>query len=594
MKKLLSLLLAALMLLGMLAACSSTPDTTTNTPTDSGTQTVEPADSTEPADEPTDSSDSHEPMTNTGEGYSEAENESGTFAGADQANESGEYSLGGLVLPLTEEPVTFEIFTYNMVSSYGIDDLNEVRAYAEAEERTGVHIKWYAESFMSAQEKFNLSLASTDYYDSYQTGNVFNSSSLWIGGYDKYIEDEVIIDLADRMEQYAPNYWALANANDVARRGTRTDSGAMPFLRTINVNLSLEPTWSGPVVRNDILKQTGIDYSTVNTLDEYHDMLTALKAYCDTPLLISYSGYDNNFLSAWNLNVSYFVKDGQVQWGPATAEFKDYLKTMNQWYEEGLISKDFTNRDSSTRNNMMYYGDVLVFEAGYSSFYEYPKLTTVEGYELAPLYMPVLEEDQIRHVNIGVVPGNFLGGGNSVITTACEQPELLLSWLDYWYSEEGFYLGNYGIEGESWDWHEGYDRPTYTDMVEENPEGKTNSEMRFTYACGPFHAKLYDWRVGYFRSYGPDSMNVPLQIWDGNFDNAWSMPEVAVTQEESEDYAPAYNDVNTYASEMCLKFITGVEDIDAMWDTYLKTLEDFGLGTMLEVQQAALERYYQK
>ncbi|MBQ3106402.1 MAG: hypothetical protein IJC51_02865 [Eggerthellaceae bacterium] len=45
---------------------------------------------------------------------------------------------------------------------------------------------------------------------------------------------------------------------------------------------------------------------------------------------------------------------------------------------------------------------------------------------------------------------------------------------------------------------------------------------------------------------------------------------------------------------MCLKFITGVEDIDAMWDTYVKTLEDFGLQTMLDVQQAALERYYQK
>ncbi len=596
MKKTLSLILAMLMLLGMLAACSSEPATTPDTP--DTPPATEPADTTEPTDEPADTTDepagTDEPMTNTDDEYSEAENESGAFAGASEANESGEYSTGGLVLPLTEEPVEFEIFTINLVSSFGIEDMNEVRAYAAAEERTGVHIKWFAESFMTAQEKFNLSLASTDYYDSYQSGNVFNSGSWWIGGYDKYIEDEVIIDMADMMQTYAPNYYALATANDTARRSTHTDTGAMPFLRTINVDLSLEPTWNGPVVRNDLLKQTGIDYSTVNTIEEYHEMLTALKPYCDTPLLIAYTGYDNNFLSAWNLNYSYFVKDGTVQWGPATPEFKEYLKTMNAWYNEGLISKDFTTTDSSARTNMQYNGDVVVFEAGYSSFYEFPKLTTIEGYELAPLYMPVLAEDQVRHVNIGTVPSTFMGGGNSVITTACENPELLLSWLDYWYSEEGFYLGNYGIQGESWDWHEGFDRPTYTDLVENNPEGKTNSQMRFTYGLSPFHNKLYDWRVGYFRSYGPDAMDVPLQIWDYNFDNTWSMPEVAVTQEESEDYAPIYNDVNTYASEMCLKFITGVEDIDAGWDAYLAELENFGLAEMLAVQQAALARYYEK
>ena len=76
--------------------------------------------------------------------------------------------------------------------------------------------------------------------------------------------------------------------------------------------------------------------------------------------------------------------------------------------------------------------------------------------------------------------------------------------------------------------------------------------------------------------------------------NAWSMPEVAVTQDESEEYARAYNDVKTYADEMTLKFIIGVEDIDAGWDKYISTLENFGLQTMLDIQQAALERYYQK
>ena len=591
MKKAFALLLAALMLLSLLAACGSQPaaDPTPTPAEDSASASATPA-----SDEPDTSTDTEGPMSNTGDSIATAENQSGTFAGASERNESGVYSTGGLTLPLTDEPLEYSIFSINLISFYGLEDNNQVACYAEAEKRTGVHINWALESFATAQEKFNLSIVSGDYYDSYDTGNVFNASSWYIGGYDKYIDDGVIIDLNNLLPANAPNYWALANANDTARRSTRTDDGAMPFMRTINVDLSLEPSWQGMVVRNDLLRQTGIDYSTVNAIDEYHEMLTALKPYCDTPLLIPATGYDDNLLAAWNLNFTYFQKDGNVIFGPAAPEFKDYLKTLRQWYEEGLISKDFTTTDTSARNNMMYNGEVAVFQGGYASPYEYPALSTIEGYELKALYNPVLAEGQIRHVNKGTIPGTFCGGGNFTISTACQNPETLVSWLDYWYCEEGFYLGNYGVEGVSWDWHEGFDRPTFTDWIEDNPDGKTNNEMRFSNAAGPFHAKLYDWRVGYYRKYGPDAMDIPLKIWDADFDNAWSMPEVAVTQAESEEYARAYNDVKTYADEMTLKFITGVEDIDAGWDKYIATLENFGLQTMLDIQQAALERYYQK
>jgi len=208
--------------------------------------------------------------------------------------------------------------------------------------------------------------------------------------------------------------------------------------------------------------------------------------------------------------------------------------------------------------------------------------------------MPVLEEGQIRHVNIDVIPPTFMGGGGTTISTACENPEILVSWLDYWYSEEGFYLGNYGIEGESWEWMEGYDRPVFTDLVENNPDGLNSTMVRFQYALSPFHNKLYDWRIGYLRTYGDEPMNITLNIWDADYDNTQSMPEVAMTTDESADYAAAYNDVRTYVSEMTLKFIMGIEDIDAQWGAYMETLENFGLETMLEIQQAALDRYYSK
>ena len=38
-------------------------------------------------------------------------------------------------------------------------------------------------------------------------------------------------------------------------------------------------------------------------------------------------------------------------------------------------------------------------------------------------------------------------------------------------------------------------------------------------------------------------------------------------------------------------FITGQKDIEAEWDTYLKTLDDMGLQEVIDVYQAALDRY---
>ncbi len=50
------------------------------------------------------------------------------------------------------------------------------------------------------------------------------------------------------------------------------------------------------------------------------------------------------------------------------------------------------------------------------------------------------------------------------------------------------------------------------------------------------------------------------------------------------------NEINTYVSEMILKFITGDEPFDK-YDAYLNRIREMGINEVIEIQQNALDRY---
>src|SRR5699024_5275242 len=53
--------------------------------------------------------------------------------------------------------------------------------------------------------------------------------------------------------------------------------------------------------------------------------------------------------------------------------------------------------------------------------------------------------------------------GSAAISANSKNKELAARFLDYSYSEEGYMLNNFGIEGESYEMKDGY--PTYTDTI---------------------------------------------------------------------------------------------------------------------------------
>ena len=68
------------------------------------------------------------------------------------------------------------------------------------------------------------------------------------------------------------------------------------------------------------------------------------------------------------------------------------------------------------------------------------------------------------------------------------------------------------------------------------------------------------------------------------------MPAVTFTEEESDYINQNYSNIDTYAREIITKYVLGTEDL-ANYDSFIKTLKQYGIEKVIEYRQAAYDRY---
>lgn len=499
-----------------------------------------------------------------------------------------EFQLYEWPLPLTNEEVTFTIsmMINPQLASY-YSGYEENPAWQEYSQQTGVQFEFQNISAMNIGEQYNLMFASGDYPAIMHSGLSYYSS-----GADAAVDDGVIIDLADYLEEYAPNYLYWVDQVDGFANIT-TDEGYRPGFVHILDTPSI--TKSGPVTRGDWMEKLGIE--TPTTIDALHDMLLAM--YQEYGAQCEFDATASAFSGAWgtNLTISTFPSvsypiyqiDGQVVYGPVTEEARDYLKTMKSWIDEGILYSDFATRTS----NM---GTISDFAAGTFSYYngDTDALATAASYFTDPdatmvaLPYAVREEgDVIPFDGYHSSMSTLTGQGTFSITAACENVELAVSVLDWRYSEAGSFLFNYGVEGISFYYDEN-GVPQYTDLIVNNEDGLSATWL----------AAVYMDEYGYVENYTKfDSQMTQEQLearelWSENVESIYDLPSaLTLTAEESETFSKNMADIASYTSESILKMLTGEMDIDTEFDSFVETIESMGLQDCIDCYQSALTRY---
>ncbi|MBO9605279.1 MAG: extracellular solute-binding protein [Paenibacillaceae bacterium] len=465
----------------------------------------------------------------------------------------------------------------------------EMEVYKQMEKITGTKVEFQHPPVGQDKEQLNLLLAAGNMPDviEYQW-------TITPKGPDQAIQDKKILRLNELIEKHAPNLTKLLKDNPEFRKAITTDDGNIYVMPYLSPDESVR-VFNGPAMRQDWLDKLSLKAPT--TLQEWEAVLIAFRdkdpngngKKDEIPLLFDPKlvDYGHGFVGAYGITSTFYVDGGKIKYGPTDPKFKEYLTLLNRWYKEGLFDKDYATLDQKLKDAKMTEGVVgsMAMNVGYGiGTYTEAVRKTNPAFTLVGVPYPALNAGGN---SIGQMDFAFAGRG-AAISAQAKNPEQIVKWLDYAYGEAGNLMYNFGTENVSYKMDGG--KPKLTELVTNNPDKLTLAQALTKYTHGTFSGPyVFDKRLAEQYTLAMPEQKNAAAVW-AKADHSKLVPLISQTAEESGKMASKLNDINTYYSEMFNKFVMGVEPL-GNFDKFVETVNKMGISEVIELKQAALDRY---
>lgn len=487
--------------------------------------------------------------------------------------------------PLVEEPVT--VTAFGVVKSQ-IEDMATNNMTIWYEEKTGVHVEWECPPASEATTRMNLSLTSGDYPDFY-FGMDLSTAQVW-----SYAQQGIALPLNDLIDSHMPNYKKLLEENESIRKAvTAPDGNIYTFIRT-DGGLHV-PAAQKLFIYTPWLE--ALDMEMPETPEEMKAYLIGVRdndlngngdPSDEIPLVSSSGNLPVGFLLApFELQPSkkLNVNDGEVYASFMTEAYRDGLRYIKDLYDEGLFSEDSFTLDSNSMKALTSRPDAMIVGASSGM------MESVFG-DMAAL--PSLWEDYAAVTPLlgqaGVRQTPYFDNAvvlNSFITTACEQPEVVAAWFDFWMSEEGGLVNGWGLEGVHYEW---VDEPSI--------QGTTPSFKNFAQSDGMTNDTWYGTgcryqssKVRYAQTMAPDVLEYHYYSESLPYVDYFPAEYVArntwFDEEQTEIVNLLESSILSFVNEAQAQFIVGTRDIETGWDSYLGELEAMQVSQWVQTYQDA-------
>ena len=498
-------------------------------------------------------------------------------------------AVADVTYPLqTEEGFKLKVwFELNTGSSQVYTDLDDSPVWQDFQKVTGIDIDFYHPTYGAVSESFAKVLSGglkdmphviVDFQKNYKGGLV--------AAYD----DGLIYDLTPYLEEYAPDYYALINSSEEAKRQFYNEDGQVLAFSVWGE----EPQTVADcfILQQDWLDEFNMDPTTWKTFDDIEKYFDAVLAkYPDViPYASSMDKMKETFGKGFNVVTDdFYVVDGKVEYYAYGDNYKAMVEMLADWYQKGYLSMDFaTLKNTAVRKQFsakLVASSVIPIGNAYSDA-QAANNRIAKGPYLA------MNEEFVGHL-FNRQDVNLNEGYDTVITQSLpeEYIPLVCQFLNYAYSEEGADYANWGPEGLSWQVVDG--KRVHTDWVLHNEKYETSIMHnccrlsywpRVEFTAERFNPNLLRDEV----VLAMRQMYSPMPGWD----SAWFIPSsVQLTLDESTDRARLMTDIKTYVNESLVQFIKGEKTVEADWDAYVKQLEAFGMSEALEITQTAYDRY---
>ena len=597
MKKLLAILLASAMVIG-LVACASQPAATEAPATEAATEAAATT-----------------AASTTAAATTAAAAEAATEAPATEAAAAEDDWLP-LVKDGEKKTVTIGIKADANTEDY---ETNEFTKYIE--EKTGIDLEFvmFSSDMEEAKQQFALMVAAGEKLPDMLYG--FQTDSAW--GFD-YGEQGYFIDLTDYFENsthFWKEFWESGCLSDVDKKEymsliTDPVTNEKYCFPTQSVPSAISTDMLNPVwlINQQWLDKLGLAYPT--TVDELHDVLTHFLnddpngngQKDEIPFFTTenpwHGGGLQSIINAYIYcqdEYTFNVEDGKVYVPYDQDEYRQALITLNQWYKEGLISPmSFSIQEYAELSSLFNVADgetaIIGSSSGHTTLYTEKDNWILQQYVgMTPL------KGETERGGFASLYGTTYYFSN-YITCDAEDPELVFKLMDFFSEEGAFMFSRYGREGIDWEYCDpnagltnAAGLPAVVTIIDSSPYSTQNNiNWHSVQGC----CQRYRWMPTSFVDTGSWA-NLRTKLTAEAVKATLEVPQPAeyimnmsFSNEDQEivtEYKAQFMD---YVKEARAQFVTGVLDPndDSAWETYKAALENLGMSKLIQCAQNSYDR----
>ena len=515
--------------------------------------------------------------------------------------------------PAGDGPVPIRIFSPQSPTT----DLATNSFTLEAQEMFNIAFTWETTTMdgNAAKEKRQISLASGDYPDLYMLipwVDQFSQTDLL-----RYGQQGVILPLNDLIEQHGPNIKAaLDNYPYFKAMATAPDGNIYGIPQLIECYHCSFPNkmW----VNTKWLETLGLEAPT--TTEEYKAMLEAFKngdpngngQADEVALSGSIEDYGvhvipylmNGFI--YDDDRTYLLlNDGKVDIAANKPEWKEGLAYIKSLVDEGLIDQGAFTQNAEAFKKIGDNADTQLLGAGAGM---HPAIFVTTGTDapygadydaLPPLTGP--------HASYATYNYPSSPGATFVLTNKASEAAQIaaIKLVDYMFTEEGQLRSHFGEEGVDWR------RPQEGDVANESTVDPIFATIAQPADADPrnsgwgaiaqyFQPKTF--RDGWVQGtdiYASDGYERRLQeatnLYNGKQpENPFPHWALWTDPERADEMAMTRQNITDYVNQNALAFVTGAQDLDADWDTYVAGLEQLNLEGYLAMMQESYDASFSK
>ncbi len=456
--------------------------------------------------------------------------------------------------------------------------------YKKAEEATNIHIKGtLSQSTSDGNTAFSLMLSS---------GNLADIIHTWKrNDFYKYGKEGVLIPLNDLIDKNAPNIKKFLEGREDVKKYMTAPDGNIYFIPFIP---------DGDASEGWFIRQDWLDKLNLKTPETVQELYTVLKAFREQDPNgngkqdeVPYFNRDasansesgiNDLLCFWNgLEKNFQIIDGRVVYGPTRPEFKEAMQELSKWYAEGLIDNEIYTRGNNARDYLLGNDLGGMTHDWFASTADYNNKLKEQIPEMN--FVPFAPPAGLDGVKREMARRDRVSECGWGISSQNKDPETAIRWMDYWFTEEGRRLMNFGIEGEDYDMVDG--KPVFKDSVLHGDQSVANY----------LKAKGGQGNVGFHQDFeyerqwtNPIALKgIEAYTQNGYFQEKY--PAVILEEDEQDEYDNIMKDIEVLRDETMQKWILGSETVEAGYDAFMENMKKMGIERATEIQQKAVDRY---